>query len=210
MAEHNAVRSVLFDVGGVLISSHPDPRFVAELIGDGSDSLVHLVDQAMWNHRDEYDAGCTDREFWDRVAGDCGKPEVSDEVLAELVDKDSGRMSAPDSRAVALVEELKDAGLQLGILSNAPAPIAQAIRDAEWSDVFDTFTFSCDVGVSKPARGIYRDALDQQGVDAADAIFIDDRKKNVRAGELMGIRGLVWEDVDQVRAQFVDMGLLSA
>ncbi|WP_022868841.1 HAD family hydrolase [Schaalia vaccimaxillae] len=210
MADRNTARSVLFDVGGVLIASHPDARFVANLIGDGSPALVDLVDQAMWTHRDQYDAGCSDREFWDRVAGDCGKPEVSDDALAQLVAMDAGRMNDPLPEALALVNELKEAGVRLGILSNAPQAIADAIRAAQWSDVFDTFSFSCELGISKPSRGIYRHALEQQGVGPENTVFVDDRKKNVRAAELMGITGLIWENVKQAHQSLVELGLLGA
>ena len=93
MNAQGSSRTVLFDVGGVLVDAHPDPHAIAELFGDGSRGLTTLVDQAMWAHRGEYDAGMSDREFWDRIAGDCGQPEPSSALLKELVSLDASRMA---------------------------------------------------------------------------------------------------------------------
>lgn len=92
MNAQGSSRTVLFDVGGVLVDAHPDPHAIAELFGDDSRGLTSLVDQAMWAHRGEYDAGLSDREFWDRIAGDCGQPEPSHALLKQLVALDASRM----------------------------------------------------------------------------------------------------------------------
>lgn len=63
MNAQGSSRTVLFDVGGVLVDTHPDPQAIAELFGDGSRGLTTLVDQAMWTHRGDYDAGLPDRDF---------------------------------------------------------------------------------------------------------------------------------------------------
>lgn len=209
MSDCSENRVVLFDVGGVLVNSHPDPEYIASLIGDGRQSLVALVDQAMWAHRDAYDAGCTDREFWDRVAGDCGKPAVSEELLAKLVEHDAMRVHEAAESAIDLVAELHAKGVRLGILSNAPFPVAAEIRRTEWARYFETFTFSCDEGANKPHRAIYRAALDATGVEPENAIFFDDRKKNIRAAELLGIEALMWTNAECARREPAIRDLLS-
>ena len=209
MVAEPLARPVLFDVGGVLVNSHPDPAYIAELIGDGSSELVSLVDQAMWANRDAYDAGASDRDFWDRVSGDCGQPQVSDDVLAKLVEHDSMRMHDADPEAVALIDELAQAGARLGILSNAPRPIADQIRRASWAKAFTSFVFSCDAGSCKPHRQIYRESLEAFEVDPADVIFFDDRKKNIRAAQLLGIHGILWTGAAQAREDLKDLGILA-
>lgn len=209
MSDSSAPRAVLFDVGGVIVNSHPSAQHIANLIGDGRQSLVNFVDQAMWAHRDEYDAGASDREFWDRVAGDCGKPAVTDELLASLVEYDSMRVHQPVAETVALLEELHLHGVRLGVLSNAPQPIANEIRRTDWARFFETFTFSCDTACCKPDRPIYRAALEAMGVEPEQAIFFDDRKKNIRAAELIGIHGIMWTNAELARRDLVELGVLA-
>ena len=126
MNAQGSSRTVLFDVGGVLVDAHPDPHAIAELFGDGSRGLTTLVDQAMWTHRGEYDAGMSDREFWDRIAGDCGQPEPSSALLKELVALDASRMGTANAETLDLVRRLRRQAVRVGILSNAPYPIAKA------------------------------------------------------------------------------------
>ena len=208
MHAQSSSRTVLFDVGGVLVESHPDPAVIARMFGDESRGLTTLVDQAMWTHRGEYDAGLPDRDFWDRIAGDCGHPEPSHELLKALVELDSSRMAEANERSLALVRLLRHQGVRVGILSNAPYPIAKAIRRSEWGSLFDFFAFSCDYGICKPSRGIYRDVLHRLNTPVEDVAFIDDRRENVRAAELLGVQGIVWEGADQAEARLKELGFL--
>ncbi len=208
MHAQSSSRTVLFDVGGVLVESHPDPAVIARMFGDESRGLTTLVDQAMWTHRGEYDAGLPDRDFWDRIAGDCGQPEPSHELLKALVELDSSRMAEANERSLALVRLMRHQGVRVGILSNAPYPIAKAIRRSEWGSLFDFFAFSCDYGICKPSRGIYRDVLHRLNTPVEDVAFIDDRRENVRAAELLGVQGIVWEGADQAVARLKELGFL--
>lgn len=208
MNAQGSSRTVLFDVGGVLVDTHPDPRSIAELFGDGSRGLTTLVDQAMWTHRGEYDAGMSDREFWDRIAGDCGQPEPSSALLKELVALDASRMAVANEETLDLVRRLRRQAVRVGILSNAPYPIAKAIRRSKWGSLFDFFAFSCDYGICKPSRGIYRDVLVRLDVPHENVVFIDDRRENVRAAELLGMQSIVWKGVADTETRLKELGIL--
>lgn len=208
MNAQGSSRTVLFDVGGVLVDAHPDPHAIAELFGDDSRGLMTLVDQAMWAHGGEYDAGMSDREFWDRIAGDCGQPEPSHALLKQLVALDASRMERANEATLGLVRQLRRQAVRVGILSNAPYPIAKAIRRSEWGSLFDFFAFSCDHGICKPSRGIYRDVLVRLDVPHENVAFIDDRRENVRAAELLDVRGIVWKGAEDAEKRLKELGFL--
>jgi len=46
---------------------------------------------------------------------------------------------------------------------------------------------SCEVGSIKPAPQIFRHALSAAGVDAADALFVDDQRAFCAGAEVLGI-----------------------
>lgn len=208
----SGIAVVLFDVGGVLVTSRPNPSTVARLLGldPGDAEAVDMVDKAMWFHREAYDAGCSDHEFWDSVAGDCGLPELDDQTVAALVAEDTSRSEHPDPESLALARQLHEHGIRLGILSNAPVAVARAVQSWPWSSIFETFTFSGPLRQCKPERAIYRAALDEVGVPANSVLFVDDREPNLRAAELLGMATLTWRGADQARREFVDLGLLEA
>lgn len=208
----SGIAVVLFDVGGVLVTSRPNAATVADILGlpAAETDVVDMVDKALWFHREAYDAGASDREFWDSVAGDCGLPELDDVTVARLVREDVGRSEHPDADSLALARALHSHGVRLGILSNAPVAIAHAIETWPWADIFDTFTFSGPLGQCKPERAIYRSALDALGVGPEEVLFIDDREPNLRAAELIGMATLGWRGADRARPALVDLGLLDA
>ncbi|MBR6089882.1 MAG: HAD-IA family hydrolase, partial [Anaerolineaceae bacterium] len=47
--------------------------------------------------------------------------------------------------------------------------------------------FSCYVGVFKPDRRMYLDALEKSGVSAEETVFIDDSVRNLRGAAEEGI-----------------------
>ena len=136
------------------------------------------------------------------------------ELLDASIPDPDAHQAVPDldvdanEQALALVRLLRHQGVRVGILSNAPYPIAKAIRRSEWGSLFDFFAFSCDYGICKPARGIYRDVLHRLGGPVSEVAFIDDRRENVRAAELLGVQGIVWEGAKQAEARLKELGFL--
>ena len=41
-----------------------------------------------------------------------------------------------------------------------------------------------------------------------DVVFIDDRRENVRAAELLGVKGIVWQGVEDAEARLKELGVL--
>ena len=205
------VNVVLFDVGGVFVTERPDATHIAGLLGmDVTHAdTCEIVDHAMWSHRDSYDAGCSDREFWDTVAGDCGLGEVPEEVLKALVAADVTRSNRPHLEAIALAHDLKDQGYTLGLLSNSPTSIATHLQSSQWvQELFEVFTFSSRVGHRKPSLAIYRAALDALSVAPDGILFIDDRQANLRSAQLVGMSTMEWKGAEAARAELEEIGVL--
>ncbi len=204
------IQAILFDVGGVLVTSRPDPSRIARLLGldPSAADAVELVDHAIWFHRDSYDIGLDDREFWNRVAGDCGLGEIDDVTLHSLVVEDTSRFETPDPGAVAVAHQLH-ATKRLGILSNAPVAVANAVESQRWArELFESFTFSGPLGTAKPSQAIYRAGTEAIGVPAQRILFIDDRAPNLRAAELAGMTTLQWTGAEEVGTELIDRGIL--
>ena len=68
--------------------------------------------------------------------------------------------------------------------------------------------FSSHVGITKPNRGIYREALASAQREPDKLLYIDDRSEYVKAAEYLDIRALTWENVDAVREDLKKLGSL--
>ena len=76
---------------------------------------------------------------------------------------------------------------RLGVISDTWPSIHRQLEYLGISRYFSFFTFSCDLGVFKPDRRMYLDALEKSGVSAGEAVFIDDVAGNLEGAAAVGI-----------------------
>ena len=55
--------------------------------------------------------------------------------------------------------------------------------------VFDEMGLSYKLGFTKPARGFFKKLCEQFGIEAGEAVLIDDTEENIQGSEDFGIRG---------------------
>lgn len=63
---------------------------------------------------------------------------------------------------------------RLGIISDTWPSAAEFLKDAGLYDLFDSITFSCELGVFKPDAVLYQHALAGLGLPPEKTIFVDD------------------------------------
>lgn len=74
---------------------------------------------------------------------------------------------------------------------------------------FEEHILSFKVGVRKPDPKIFEAALKRASCSAKEAIFIDDKEKNVEGARRLGITGIVHSSVEETRRELVRLGVLS-
>ena len=76
---------------------------------------------------------------------------------------------------------------RLGIISDTWPSIDRQLEFIGISGFFSFRTYSCYVGVFKPDRRMYLDALEKSGVSAEETVFIDDSPRNLEGAAALGI-----------------------
>ncbi len=76
---------------------------------------------------------------------------------------------------------------KIGLLSNAPPSLRQVRHSLNLDGYFDHMVISGEVGVRKPAAGIYQIALASLGVGAGESLFVDDLEENLVAAREIGM-----------------------
>jgi epoxide hydrolase-like predicted phosphatase len=77
------------------------------------------------------------------------------------------------------------------LLSNAWSGARDVLTTAKpCIDAFHTVVFSCEVKLAKPDPAIYHKVLSLTGVEANEAIFVDDVQQNIDAANQLGIHGV--------------------
>jgi HAD superfamily hydrolase (TIGR01509 family) len=107
------------------------------------------------------------------------------------------RALVPTEGAVDVLDELRAAGLGLGLISNCSSEVGGLWDDSPFAGRFDAVVLSADVGMAKPDPRIFRLTLDRLGVEPTDAIFVGDGESGELPGaEAVGIRAIQLGDRD--------------
>ena len=133
-------------------------------------------------------------EFFDFVIRDIGLP--AEKKLALNVSNDD---FYTDMELMEYIKNLKSHYIT-AMLSNMSLYLQEMIENnipEELSGVFDHVIVSCYVNLLKPDPKIYQLALDRIGCEAKEAVFIDDREKNVVGAEKLGIHGILFQNREQ-------------
>jgi putative hydrolase of the HAD superfamily len=78
--------------------------------------------------------------------------------------------------------------LRIALVSNCADTTRPLLADLGVLPLVDAVVLSCEVGSIKPSPDIYVTALEDLGVAAADAVFIDDQHPFCVGAEAVGIR----------------------
>ncbi|MHB8055293.1 MAG: HAD-IA family hydrolase, partial [Candidatus Aminicenantales bacterium] len=73
--------------------------------------------------------------------------------------------------------------------------------------LFDEYVLSFDVGAAKPQPEIYYEALRAGGAAPGRTVFIDDLPANVDAAARLGIKGILFEESDDLSARLRTLGV---
>lgn len=94
----------------------------------------------------------------------------------------------PDTKPA--IEKLKSK-YKLGIISDTWPSIERILRSGGIDSLFDTKTYSCFLGVSKPDQQIYLHALQHMGIPAKQTVFIDDCGNNLDGAAACGMNPIL-------------------
>lgn len=193
-----AVRNVIFDFGGVLVTWRPQ-EIIDSFYADPA--LRESVRVHAFQHEDwlEMDRGTLDEAtVVRRFAARMRRPEAElralfDHLRASLV---------PIAPTVALLEELRGRGYKLYGLSNMSESIFAYLRGRySFFGWFDGIVVSAAVKMVKPEPGIYEHLRKHHALDFAESVYLDDMPANVEAARRLGLPAIRFETTEQARGE---------
>ena len=201
--------AVLFDAGGVLVL--PDPTVIGPLLApygaDPSYACLHRAHYAGMRAQDTRGAGLDDWAVYDLAyVTAAGVPEHEAEEAAVLLGRTRSPLlwRYPIEGASATLRGLADAGVPIGVVSNASGQIEQALRRFAVCQVGegDCVPVSCVVdsevvGVAKPDPAIFTFALDVLGLGPERVAYVGDSVRNdVQGAQAAGLVALHLDPYD--------------
>ena len=198
--------AVIFDVGNVLYGWDPE-SFLARQLPEDEARLRFIEDVDLWGWHDSLDGG---RPF-DEAAAELSEkfPDYAAYISA-WGERFGETISDPVPGVHAIVEALDARGVPLFAITNFSADFWAPFRAREeaFFQRFRDIVVSGEVKMLKPDPAIYYLALDRFGLQAREALFVDDRKINVEGAEAVGMRGHLFIDAADLRQRLETEGLL--
>ena len=197
MALVNEYQGFIFDYGGVLVQhqNDADQAKLAALAGIPKDEFTGLY----WAYRVDYDKGLmTEIEYWQTVAKNGGS-RLTPDLIQRLTSFDNQSWMRFDSAMWEWVQQLRNAGKHVAMLSNMPRDLGEALKlETNRLETFNYVTLSYLVHSAKPEPAIYEHCLEGLGIAPNQTLFLDDRIENVHGAEMLGIRAVHFTGRDEV------------
>ena len=104
------------------------------------------------------------------------------------------RVLQPIDEMQRWIDELKNQGYHLYILSNAPVIFEEYVTNYSFVKLFDGSVFSGSIKIAKPDTKIYQYLMDKYQLNKEECLFIDDKLENVEASREFGMDAIVYHN----------------
>tara|TARA_Y100000741_G_scaffold338180_1_gene298064 strand:- start:10 stop:633 length:624 start_codon:yes stop_codon:yes gene_type:complete len=202
----NVIKTIFFDIGGVLIDIHPGHTY--QYISDCVDIDKSIIEKRFpWQPHNEYEKGIiNDREWFFAVKESLPEPcclKESDFWKAWRL------LLGKEKQTRNILRDLRGK-YRLWLLSNTnPRHIQDEIEKKYlFPKLIDGAIYSFEVGVRKPDKAIYKIAMKKANVNKAhESLFIDDLYENVRAAKNIGMNSIHFKSTQQLKEELFDLGI---
>lgn len=189
------IKVVFFDAGGVLHVSNT-------AVGDDLRKELHLSAQQIQQIFSYYvpligTGKMTEDQFWQAAKEEFAIRDVSasEHLLTRTFITTLQKMPG----VYEYLDELKSQGVAVGLLTNVTPQFADILDLAGHYDPFELRILSYEVGIWKPDPAIYNYALNKAAVSPDEAVLIDDQVPNIVAADAIGMHGITFTDVAQLK-----------
>ena len=200
----NHIRHVFFDIGGVLATNGWDreQRKVA---------IDHFnLDAADFQARHEEMVGPLEQgevsldEYLDFTILCRGLPIDHGELKAFIFEQ-----SKPNTESIGIAREVAvGCNYWVMTLNNESDELNRyRIMTFGLDEIFDAYLSSCWLGLRKPTHKFYDRALSIAQARPEQSLFIDDREQNLTPAAALGMKTILYESPDQLRAALVSHGI---
>jgi putative hydrolase of the HAD superfamily len=200
----SAIRTIFWDVGGVLLTNAWDRT-------ERATALAHFgLDEQEFHSRHEtvvasFERGKITLEgYLDRTVFYRTRPFTQDAFRDFMFS-----LSQPLPGMLEFARMLSDSGKYfMSTINNESRQLNDhRIEKYGLRDIFRLFVSSCFVGLRKPERDIYRLALEITQIPAQACCFIDDRPLNLECAAKLGMRTLEKRTLEQLQADLSNLGV---
>ena len=144
------------------------------------------------------------QEFTKRVNG-AAKLGLSPEEMTEVL----GDSINWDKKMLDFFPKLKKKH-KLVLFSNNNHPTVKILRTKHKPilDLFDRHYFSCELRLAKPDPKFFNHALKELKLNPEECLLVDDKEKNIKAAQELGMKGIVFRNAGQLKRELKSLKII--
>ena len=203
-----SINTIVLDLGGVLVDWSPlyvyDDSYFADPV-DREFFFNHIC-TSDWN--EQQDAGYPLQKATEEKLAEFPQPKW-EQPIRDFYGRWIEMLKGPLPETVELFKTLKaKEQYRFYALTNwSGENFHIALERFDFLHWFDGRLVSGQVGTRKPFPEFYQLLFTRYQINPAQAIFIDDNLRNVKAGEQMGMKGIHFQSAAQLQASLQELGV---
>ncbi len=200
------IRNVVFDFGGVIMTIDQNEalrRFKALGLADAERHLDPYTQTGIFGDLEE--GKITAEDFRTGLSRLIGREVTNDECKHAWL----GYRKDVPQRNLDTLKDLRSKGYRLILLSNTnPFMMSWALSKdfdggkASLEDYFDSLYLSYKVGAMKPNPEFFKNLLDNEKINPAESLFVDDGPRNIESACRLGFNTLCPVNGSDWRTEF--------
>lgn len=181
------IKNIIFDLGNVLLKG--SPSIVLENL-DISDEIYQNIKNKFFADWEYLDLGEeTLKEHFDNCKLDFDIDKSIREILLNYY-----KYRPFNNEMIELMNKLKHNNYKIFILSNNNKEAYEYLKQLPMFERIDGWIVSCDYHIVKPNKEIYVKLFNTFNIKPDECFFIDDNKKNVEIGVMLGMQGFKYSN----------------
>ena len=200
------INTIIFDLGNVLV--YWSPMYVYENYFDTEEKRKYFFENICtsdWN--EQQDEGRSIVEATEELIK---KFPEWEQPIRDFYGRWTEMLKGPVHETVEIFRQLKESGkYKLYALTNWQAGLFDiALVRYDFLHWFDGRVVSGEEKTRKPFPEFYHRLLDRYKVNPAEAIFIDDSLRNVKAAEQIGIKSIHFQSAEKLKKELIALDIL--
>ncbi len=181
------IKNIIFDIGNVILNFNINEvlRKFTNSINEQNFILENIINSPEWLGNALIDTGYISRENAIEIVKDRTN-HTNDELINNFW-YNYNNFSKVDERVLQLIQKLKYNNYKIYLLSNINPYTFEFVNKSGLFNLVDGYVLSYKEHKVKPYKAIYNVLLERYNLIPNECIFIDDNKKNIDTGNLMGI-----------------------
>ena len=179
------IKNIVFDLGNVILKDNPN--IILKSI-ELDKNEFESIDSSFFENWEDLDLGTSNlKQHFENCKFDF---KINEEIKEKLIHYYKYRTF--NEELIELIKQLKGKKYKIYILSINNIDAKDYLTKLPFFEYIDGEIFSCDYKIVKPNLEIYSILFKKYNLNPKECFFIDDRKQNIEAGEILGMKGFTF------------------